>query len=118
MQEFVLNIRYIVRGLRHEGDRRAAKKLMVGGKYLHGYFFPKYLFIREFCEIPFKNIFVSWCWPARKLSTKKNHENRSTDEEVTHVLRHWSPIYARFALQILFFLSLHPRLWRLRGPTV
>ena len=29
---------------------------------------------------------------------KKIRENRTTDEEVTHVLRHWSRIYARFAL--------------------
>ena len=49
---------------------------------------------------------------------KKIHENWTTDEEVTHVLRHWSPIYARFALQLSFFLSLHPRLQRLRGPTM
>ena len=53
-----------------------------------------------------------------KAIHQKTRENRTTDEEVTHVLRHWSPIYARFALQISFFLSLHPRLQRLRGPTV
>ena len=91
---------------------------MVDGKYLNGYFFPKCLFIREFCEIPFQKKFLSRCWPARKLSTKKIRENRTTDEEFTHVLRHWSPIYGRFALQLSFFLSLNPRLQRLRGPTM
>ena len=45
MQEVVLNIRYGVRGLRHEGDRRGAEKYMVGGKYLHGYFFPSVYFL-------------------------------------------------------------------------
>ena len=101
--------------------------------------------------------------------SQKISENRRTDEQITHVLRHWPlfhvqlstttgplrtnvqvnhrclsffltkpilseistfrnfdggpefaehSIYALFALQLSFCLSLHPRLQRLRGPTV
>ena len=47
---------------------------------------------------------------------KKNRENRTTDEEVTHVLRHWSPICARFALQISFFLEFTPTVTEVKRP--
>ena len=83
---------------------------MVGVKYLHGYFFPKCLFIRELCEIPFQNFLIHGVGLLVSYPPKKFRENRTTDEEVTHVLRRWSPIYARFALQLSFFLSLNPRL--------
>ena len=118
MQEFVLNIRYIVRGLRHEGDRRAAeKKWSVGNIYTVISSLSVYL-LENSVKFLFKIFLFHGIGLLVSYPPKKIRKNRTTDEEVMHVLRHWSPIYSRFALQLSFFLNLNPRLQRLRGPTV
>ena len=65
---------------------------MVGGKYLLGYFFLSVYFFKKSVKFIFEKILFDGAGLLVNYPPKKFREHRTTDDGVTHILRHWTPI--------------------------